>query len=39
MEVSTRDEVEKRGWMILAEKSLEEIWNNEQDELIWKEYL
>ena len=27
------------GWMILAQKSLEEVWNNPKDEEVWKKYL
>ncbi len=27
------------GWMILAQKSLEELWNNPKDEEVWKKYL
>ena len=30
---------EKMGWLILAEKSLAEIWDNPKDDKIWQEYL
>ncbi len=30
---------EQIGWISLAELSLKELWNNKQDEEIWKEYL
>ncbi len=30
---------EEIGWMILAEKSLREIWDNPKDEEVWKRYL
>jgi metal-responsive CopG/Arc/MetJ family transcriptional regulator len=30
---------EKSGWMILAEKSMEKIWNNEKDDEVWRGYL
>ena len=33
------DTKEEVGWLALAEKSLHEIWDNEKDEQIWKEYL
>jgi len=26
---------EKIGWMVLAEKSMEKIWNNKKDDEIW----
>lgn len=29
---------EKMGWLILAEKSMEKLWNNKEDE-IWDQYL
>lgn len=29
---------EKMGWLILAEKSMEEIWNSKEDE-VWDQYL
>jgi len=30
---------EKQGWLGLAEKSMEKIWNNKKDEEIWKKQL
>jgi len=30
---------EKIGWMILAEKSLNKMWNNKKDEEVWAKYL
>jgi len=27
------------GWMMLAQKSLEAIWDNPKDEEVWKKYL
>jgi metal-responsive CopG/Arc/MetJ family transcriptional regulator len=30
---------EKYGWLILAEKSLNKMWNNKKDDEIWKKYL
>ena len=33
------DYEEKICWLILAEKSLEKIWNNEKDDEIWDKYL
>lgn len=30
---------EKYGWLVLAEKSLQKIWDNEKDEATWKKYL
>jgi bifunctional DNA-binding transcriptional regulator/antitoxin component of YhaV-PrlF toxin-antitoxin module len=32
-------EKEDRGWMMLGEKSLEEVWDNEQDEKTWGKYV
>lgn len=34
------DEIkEMLGWMVLAEQSLKEIWDNPRDEAVWKKYL
>ena len=33
------EELERLGWLILAEKSLAEIWDNPKDEEVWKKYL
>jgi len=30
---------EKQGWLILAQKSMEKIWDNKKDEETWKKYL
>ena len=30
---------EKIGWMILAEKSLNKLWNNKKDDKTWSRYL
>ena len=30
---------EKQGWIALAEKSLEKIWNNKKDDEVWSKYL
>ncbi len=30
---------EEIGWLVLAEKSMEELWDNPKDEKIWKKYL
>mgnify|MGYP001567234163 CR=1 FL=1 len=30
---------ERMGWLLLAEKSMEKIWDNPKDERIWKKYL
>jgi len=30
---------EKIGWMILAEKSLNKMWDNKKDEEVWAKYL
>ncbi len=30
---------EKAGWLALAEKSLEKMWDNKKDDEIWKKYL
>jgi metal-responsive CopG/Arc/MetJ family transcriptional regulator len=30
---------EKIGWMILAEKSLNKMWDNKKDDEIWGKYL
>ena len=34
-----RTKKETRGWMMLAEKSLNKIWNNKKDDEIWGKYL
>ncbi len=30
---------EKQGWLALAEKSLDKIWDNEKDAEVWDKYL
>jgi Arc/MetJ-type ribon-helix-helix transcriptional regulator len=30
---------EEIGWMILAEKAMEEIWDNKKDDEAWNQYL
>jgi len=30
---------EKQGWLVLAQKSMEKIWNNKKDEETWSKYL
>ena len=30
---------EKIGWLILAEKSMKEIWDNKKDDETWSKYL
>ena len=30
---------EKQGWLVLAEKSMERIWDNKKDDEIWSKYL
>ncbi|MEK6964403.1 MAG: AbrB/MazE/SpoVT family DNA-binding domain-containing protein [Nanoarchaeota archaeon] len=32
-------EKERIGWMMLAEKGMAKIWDNPQDEEVWKQYL
>ena len=38
MEKLDRNRKEKIGWMVLAEKSMEKIWNSKEDE-VWNKYL
>ena len=30
---------ENKGWMALAEKSLDKLWKNKKDEEVWSKYL
>jgi metal-responsive CopG/Arc/MetJ family transcriptional regulator len=30
---------ESIGWMVLAEKSMKDIWDNKKDEEVWSKYL
>jgi metal-responsive CopG/Arc/MetJ family transcriptional regulator len=39
MEKLDRTQKEKIGWMVLAEKSMKEIWDNEKDDEVWGKYL
>ena len=39
MEKLDRNKKEKIGWMILAEKSLKDIWDNKKDDEVWGKYL
>ena len=39
MEKLDRNRKENIGWMILAEKSMKEIWDNKKDEEVWSKYL
>lgn len=39
MEKLDRSKKEKIGWMILAEKSMEKIWDNKKDDAVWSKYL
>lgn len=31
--------MEEKGWNLLAEESLKEVWDNEKDEKVWQKYL
>jgi Arc/MetJ-type ribon-helix-helix transcriptional regulator len=39
MEKLDRSRKEKIGWLIIAEKSMEEIWGNKKDDKAWNRYL
>ena len=39
MEKLDKSRKEKIGWMVIAEKSMEKIWNNKKDDEIWNKYL
>ena len=32
-------QMEKQGWLAIAEKSLEKLWDNKKDEEAWSKYL
>ncbi len=32
-------DLEEKGWSVLAEASLREVWDNEKDDKAWKKYL
>jgi hypothetical protein len=34
-----KDKIENIGWLILSEKSMSKIWDNEKDDYIWEKYL
>jgi metal-responsive CopG/Arc/MetJ family transcriptional regulator len=39
MEKLERNRKEKIGWMIIAEKSMRDIWDNKKDDEVWSKYL
>lgn len=39
MEKLETNKKEKIGWMILAEKSMKQIWDNKRDDKVWEKYL
>jgi len=39
MERLDKTKKEKIGWMLLAEKSLNKMWNNKKDDEVWSKYL
>ena len=39
MEKLDKNKKEKVGWLVVAQKSMEKIWDNKSDEKIWEEYL
>ena len=39
MDKLDKSKKEKIGWLILAEKSMKEIWNNKKDDEAWSKYL
>ncbi len=39
MERLERNRKEKIGWLAVAEKSMQKIWDNEKDEKTWGRYL
>ena len=39
MEKLDKNRKEKIGWLILAEKSMEKLWDNKKDDEIWNKYL
>jgi len=38
MEKLEKNRKEKIGWLIVAEKSMQKIWNNKKDDEVWKRY-
>lgn len=39
MEKMDRNKKEKIGWLVLAEKSMEKVWDNKKDDEVWNKYL
>jgi metal-responsive CopG/Arc/MetJ family transcriptional regulator len=39
MEKLDRTQKEKIGWMILAQNSMNKIWDNKKDDEVWSKYL
>ncbi|MAH07019.1 hypothetical protein CMI38_02080 [Candidatus Pacearchaeota archaeon] len=39
MDKLERNKKEKIGWMLLAEKSMNRIWDNKKDDEVWSKYL
>lgn len=39
MEKLEKNKKEKAGWLILAEKSMNKIWDNKKDDEVWAKYL
>ena len=39
MEKLESNKKEKAGWLILAQKSMEKIWDNKKDDEVWSKYL
>ena len=39
MEKLEKNKKEKIGWLVLAEKSMQKIWNNRKDDEVWGTYL
>ncbi len=39
MEKLERNNKEKAGFLVLAEKSMKKIWDNKKDDEIWRKYL
>lgn len=34
-----RKDEEEKGWLMLAEQSFKEVWDNEKDDAVWEKYL
>ena len=39
MEKLDRSKKEKIGWLVMAGKSVEKIWDNKKDDKVWEKYL